>query len=226
MRTLYRPRIIPQTTLFFPITWLNGPPPTLWICSKVLASRQANGKASTFGKCPSKQPSPQIRVVIMRASFKKNLNSPQLHMLLGTKRCWLWFFCSDQGENAWQLDWSNTGGYTTSSTWYQPLPCCCGYQCSGTAAFFEANNAYEATIVWIAAQCAVNLISVDPVLELSTANIGWNLISGGPPSSIDYGQGHTVTMPKSLPTPCYMGVQGCNGAGIPASSSGEDSGKG
>lgn len=139
---------------------------------------------------------------------------------------WEGIHVCDQGENAWQLDWSNTGGYTTSSTLYQPLPCCCGYQCSGTAAFFEANNAYEATIVWIAAQCAVNLISVDPVLELSTANIGWNLISGGPPSSIDYGQGHTVTMPKSLPTPCYMGVQGCNGAGIPASSSGEESGKG
>lgn len=125
------------------------------------------------------------------------------------------FFRSDQGKNAWQLDWSKTGGYNNTSVWYLPLPCCCGYQCSGTAAFFEANNATDAFLLWVAKQCQYNLMSVDPVWELETANIGWNLISGGPPpsKSIDYGQGNTATMPNPLPTPCYMGVRGCNGVG-------------
>lgn len=124
---------------------------------------------------------------------------------------------SDQGGNAWQQDWSNTGGYTTSSTWYLPLPCCCGYQCSGTAAFYAANDAAGGLLFYIAAQCAINLQSVDPVLKLTSDNIGWNLISGGPPpsKSIDYGQGYTIQMPTALPTPCYMGTQGCNGVNEP-----------
>lgn len=120
-------------------------------------------------------------------------------------------FHSDQGLNSWQLDWSNTGGYNTSSPWYLPVPCSCGYQGSGTQAFYEALGARSIDVEWVSAACQANLQTVEPMLDLTTENIAWNRISGGiPPSqTIDYGQGWTANVPAQMPTPCYMGEEFC-----------------
>ena len=90
------------------------------------------------------------------------------------------------------------------------MPCACGYQGSGTKAFYEALGADAGSLYWVSSTCEANLQSVDPNLELKSENIGWNQMSGGPPSkSIDYGQGYTVAVPTKMPKPCYMGTTGC-----------------
>ena len=105
-------------------------------------------------------------------------------------------------------DWSNTGGFTSNNIYYTPMPCACGYQGSGTADFYAALGAGRGTLFWVSNTCATNLNAVDPVLELTSENIGWNLINGGPPAkSIDYGQGYNVPVPTTMPSPCYAGVQ-------------------
>lgn len=93
------------------------------------------------------------------------------------------------------------------------MPCSCGYQGSGTAAFYEALGAKGGTLFWVSSTCQSNLQYVDPMLELKTENIGWNLISGGQPPSktIDYGQGYTATVPTKMPTACFLGTEGCGG---------------
>lgn len=93
------------------------------------------------------------------------------------------------------------------------MPCACGYQGSGTAAFYEALGADRGSLYWVSSQCQVNLMYVDPALKLSTENIGWNLISGGQPPSktIDYGQGYKATVPSKMPAPCYLATEGCGG---------------
>lgn len=123
------------------------------------------------------------------------------------------------------VDWTNTGGYTTDNEYYNPMPCACGFQGSGTAAFYEALGATSANLEWVSSQCDVNLNAVDPVLDLTSENIGWNLISGGAPAkSIDYGQGYTVSVPSKMPDPCYAGGKGC-GAPETSGSSGSGSGR-
>ncbi len=94
------------------------------------------------------------------------------------------------------------------------MPCACGFQGSGTAAFYEALGAGRGSLYWVSSQCEDNLQYVDPKLDLTDDNIGWNLISGGPPSkSIDYGQGYTVAVPTKMPKACYMGTEGCGAPG-------------
>ena len=94
-----------------------------------------------------------------------------------------------------------------ASKYYNPMPCACGFQGSGTAAFYEALKADRGTLYWVSSQCEDNLAAVDPAKELKAENIGWNLINGGPPTkSIDYGQGYTVPVPTEMPDPCYAGA--------------------
>ena len=96
------------------------------------------------------------------------------------------------------------------------MPCACGYQGSGTKAFYEALGAASGTLSWVSSLCEINLRYVDPNLELKAENIGWNQISGGPPTkSIDYGQGYTAAVPTKLPAPCYMATYGCGAPGKP-----------
>lgn len=68
---------------------------------------------------------------------------------------------------------------------YEPGQCACGYQGSGTAAFYEALGANKGYISWVIGNCEALLSAVDPVLKLTSENIGWNLISGG-----SAGRGH------------------------------------
>ena len=69
---------------------------------------------------------------------------------------------------------SGTGGYNISNPWYEPAPCACGYQGSGTARFFQTlGMSYnKGSLYWIMEICDVLLNSVDPMLPLKTENIG------------------------------------------------------
>lgn len=100
---------------------------------------------------------------------------------------------------------TNTGGYNTTNAWYQPAPCSCAYQGSGTARFLTAlgMGSSSGDLYWLTGLCGVALNSVDPMLPLKTENIGWNLISGGAPKSIVYGPGYTITAPATMPKPTY-----------------------
>lgn len=107
-------------------------------------------------------------------------------------------------------DWSNTGGYTTNNENYSPMPCSCGYQGSGTEAFYKAVGADNAVINWAYSTCLTLLNAVDPVLALTSENIGWNAISGGPPpKEIVYGSGLAIQVPNTMPKPCYAGTSNC-----------------
>lgn len=112
----------------------------------------------------------------------------------------------DQGYNTWTFDWTNSGGLQLPDQDTLALPCACGHQGSGTASFYSSLTFNNQTMQSIAASCAMLLLNVAEGLDVTTENIGWNLISGGAPKSIVFDASNTITAPKSLPTQaCSIG---------------------
>lgn len=114
----------------------------------------------------------------------------------------------DQGLNFWTYDYTNKGGLTIDQTIYQPFPCACGFQGSGTAAFYKALGIDSGDLYNVVGSCEEILLNIDPALPKTEANIGWNAINGGKPTQIVYSNEFTLTPPASLPTQLCQLVKG------------------
>ena len=106
----------------------------------------------------------------------------------------------DQGTNHWVVDYENGSPFDDAGN----LPCACGVNGKETSDFLTAANFGASAYVFAGWPTLRNQCSV--LLKTSTTdNPGWSGINGGPPDTLDFPEGYTISNGKK----CTGGGKNC-----------------
>ena len=106
----------------------------------------------------------------------------------------------DQGTNHWVVDYENGSPFDDDGN----FPCACGVNGKETSDFLTAANFGASAYVFVGWSTIRNQCST--LLKTSTTNNpGWNGINGGPPDTLTFPEGYTISKGKK----CTGGDKNC-----------------